>query len=67
MIKTEIFSNFINEKYGLKLGELNNSTGSERVKKELKKSLLEILKTEDSYIEFNEITRKLKQCKMNKV
>ena len=36
-------------------------------KKELKKSLLEILKREDSYIEFNEITRKLKQCKMNKV
>ena len=36
-------------------------------KKEFKKSLLEILKTEDSYIEFTEITRKLKQCKINKV
>ena len=36
-------------------------------KKELKKSLLEILKTEDSYIEFTEITRKLKQSKINKV
>ena len=36
-------------------------------KKELKKSLLEILKTEDSYIEFTVITRKLKQSKINKV
>ena len=32
MIKSEILSNLFNEKYGLKLGELNNSTGSERVK-----------------------------------
>ena len=36
-------------------------------KKKFKKSLLEILKTEDSYIEFNKITRKLKQCKIYKV
>ena len=33
-IKSEILSNLFNEKYGLKLGELNNSTGTERVNNE---------------------------------
>ena len=32
-IKSKILSNFFNEKYGLKLGEFNNTTGTERVKK----------------------------------
>ena len=31
MIKSKILSNLFNEKCGLKLGEFNNSTGSERV------------------------------------
>ena len=30
-IKNEILSNLFNEKYGLKLGELVNTTGTERV------------------------------------
>ena len=30
-IKSKILSNFFNENYGLKLGELNNTIGSERV------------------------------------
>ena len=32
-IKSKILSNFFNEKYGLMLGEFNNTTGTERVKK----------------------------------
>ena len=31
-IKTKIFSNLFNEKYGLKLGEFNITNGTERVK-----------------------------------
>ena len=31
-IKSKILSNLFNEKYGLKLGEFNNITGTERVK-----------------------------------
>ena len=31
-IKSKILSNLFNEKYGLNLGELNNTTGTERVK-----------------------------------
>ena len=31
-IKNKILSNLFNEKYGLKLGESNNTTGTERVK-----------------------------------
>ena len=31
-IKSKILSNLFNEKYGLKLGEFNNTTGTERVK-----------------------------------
>ena len=31
-IKSKILSNLINGKYGLKLGEFNNTTGTERVK-----------------------------------
>ena len=30
-IKSQILSNLFNEKYGLKLGEFNNTTGTERV------------------------------------
>ena len=30
-IKSNILSNLFNEKYGLKLGEFNNTTGTERV------------------------------------
>ena len=30
-IKSKILSNLLNEKYGLKLGEFNNTTGNERV------------------------------------
>ena len=30
-IKSQILSNLFNEKYGLRLGELNNTTGTERV------------------------------------
>ena len=30
-IKSKILSNLFNEKYGLKFGELSNSTGTERV------------------------------------
>ena len=33
MITSKILSNLLNEKYGLKLEELNNITGTERVKK----------------------------------
>ena len=36
-------------------------------KKEIKKALLEILKTEDSYVEMNEIAMKLKHYKINKI
>ena len=32
VIKSRILSNLLNEKYELKLGEFNNTTGSERVK-----------------------------------
>ena len=32
MIKSKILSNLFNEKYELKLGEFNNTTGTERVK-----------------------------------
>ena len=31
-IKRKILSNLFNEKYGVKLGEFNNTTGTERVK-----------------------------------
>ena len=31
IIKSEMLSNLFNEKYGLKLGEFNNTTGTERV------------------------------------
>ena len=31
-IKSNILSNLFKEKYGLRLGEFNNSTGTERVK-----------------------------------
>ena len=31
-IKSKILSNLFNEKYGIKLGEFNNTTGTERVK-----------------------------------
>ena len=31
-IKNKILSNLFNKKYGLKLGEFNNTTGTERVK-----------------------------------
>ena len=31
-IKSKILSNLLNEKYGLKLGEFNNTAGTERVK-----------------------------------
>ena len=31
-IKSKILSDLITEKYGLKLGEFNNTTGTERVK-----------------------------------
>ena len=31
-IKRKILSNLFNETYGLKLGEFNNTTGTERVK-----------------------------------
>ena len=31
-IKNKILSNLFNEKYGLKLGEFNSTTGTERVK-----------------------------------
>ena len=31
-IKSKIPTNLFNEKYGLKLGEFNNTTGTERVK-----------------------------------
>ena len=31
-VKSKILSNFFNEKYGLKLGEFNSTTGTERVK-----------------------------------
>ena len=31
-IKSKTLSNLFNEKYGLKLGEFNNTTGTERVK-----------------------------------
>ena len=31
-INNKILSNLFNEKYGLKLGEFNNKTGTERVK-----------------------------------
>ena len=30
-IKSQILSNLFNEKYGLRLGEFNNTTGTERV------------------------------------
>ena len=30
-IKSQILSNLFNEKYGLKLGEFNNTTGTEKV------------------------------------
>ena len=30
-IKSKILSNLVNKKYGLKLGEFNNTTGTERV------------------------------------
>ena len=32
-IKKKIFSKFFNERYELKLGDFNNTTGTERVKK----------------------------------
>ena len=32
-IESKILSNFSNKKYGLMLGEFNNTTGTERVKK----------------------------------
>ena len=32
MIKSQILSNLFNEKYGLRLGEFKNTTGTERVK-----------------------------------
>ena len=32
-IKSKFFLNLFNEKYGLKLGEFNNTTGNERVNK----------------------------------
>ena len=31
-IKSQILSNLFNEKYGLRLGEFNNTTSTERVK-----------------------------------
>ena len=31
-IKSKIHSNLFNEKYGIKLGELNDTTGTERFK-----------------------------------
>ena len=31
-IKSQILSNLFNEKYGLRLGEFKNTTGTERVK-----------------------------------
>ena len=31
VIKSKILSNLLNEKHGLKLGEFNNTTGTERV------------------------------------
>ena len=34
-IKSQILSNLLNEKYGLKLGEFKNTTGTERVKKNI--------------------------------
>ena len=33
MIKSKILSNLFSEKYGLKLGEFSNKTGTERVNK----------------------------------
>ena len=33
-IKSQILSNLFNEKYGLKLGEFNNTSGVERVKRQ---------------------------------
>ena len=36
-------------------------------KKELKKALLEILETKDSFVEINEIAMKLKLYKINKI
>ena len=32
-IKSKILSNLLNERYGLKLGEFNNPTGTERIKR----------------------------------
>ena len=32
-MKSKILSNLFNEKYGFKLGEFNNTTGTERVNK----------------------------------
>ena len=34
-IKSQILSNLFNEKYGLRLGEFNNTTGTERVNLDL--------------------------------
>ena len=39
-IKSQILSNLFNEKYGLRLGEFKNTTGTERVKLWYESSLL---------------------------
>ena len=36
-MKSKILSNLFNEMYGSKLGEFNNTTGNERVKKRIQK------------------------------
>ena len=38
VIKSIILSNLFNGKYGLKLGEFNNTTGTERIKPDLEYS-----------------------------
>ena len=57
-IKGKILSNLFNEKYGLKLGEFNNTTGTERVKYKVDSWEFWIVRSSDSHSFFkNDYTK----------